>query len=293
MGEDNLEYYYRSKCYAKDRSNFKETRHVLEQMIAYYHYVNKKGEDDLEDHKITIFDENELVAMAGVNDRNLFRKVLEVLFIDIEDHKFKPDEDYGHKLRSLAYILLKVGAKNMKPGVDDGRSFIIPEDINMCCNLVRLQLDKLEAATMYQPYGANQTHKTLDCLCDILNIMAKYMLKGLSDQSYEHLKATLGRFMDGITGRVIGALKRDLKGRAHSLKSYYTYLSEATSLDEQEEATHKLGFSCQAMFAMQAVDRIKEKFTSNFARDAELISDGYAGAYALIDGLHDFDMDKI
>lgn len=99
-------------------------------MIKYYHYVNKKDEEDLVDHKITIFDENELVAMANVNDKDLFRKVLEVLFIDIEDNNFKPDEDYSHKLRSLAFILLKVGAKNMQPGVDDGRSFIIPEDIN-------------------------------------------------------------------------------------------------------------------------------------------------------------------
>lgn len=71
------------------------------------------------------------------------------------------------------------------------------------------------------------------------------------------------------------------------------YLSEATSLDEQEEMTHKLGYSCQAMFAMQAVNRIKEKFTSDFAKDMELVSDGYGGAYTLIDGLHDFDMDKI
>ena len=99
-------------------------------MIKYYHYVNKKDEEDLVDHKITIFDENELVALANVNDKDLFRKVIEVLFIDIEDNKFKPDEDYSHKLRCLGYILHVVGTKNMTPGVDDGRSFIIPEDIN-------------------------------------------------------------------------------------------------------------------------------------------------------------------
>jgi len=64
MEEEELEFYYRSKSYSKDRNNFKECRHILEQMIKYYHFVNKKDEEDLEDHKITIFDENELVAMA-------------------------------------------------------------------------------------------------------------------------------------------------------------------------------------------------------------------------------------
>jgi hypothetical protein len=99
--------------------------------------------------------------------------------------------------------------------------------------------------------------------------------------------------MDDFTGRVIGVVKRDIKNKATGLTAYYKYLSEATSLDEQEEMTHKLGFSCQAMFAMQAVNRIKEAFMSDYAKDMELLSDGYGGAYSLIDGLHDFDMDKI
>jgi hypothetical protein len=50
----------------------------------------------------------------------------------------------------------------------------------MCCNLVRMRLDKLNATILDQQWGANQVHKTLDALNQILMVMQKFMLKGFS-----------------------------------------------------------------------------------------------------------------
>ena len=88
-----------------------------------------------------------MVALSIVNDKMLFREIVQVLYIDVEDNKFKPDADYSHKLRCLAVVLTNGSLQSIINEEDPLLSdmFIIPEDINMCCNLIRIRLDKLTA----------------------------------------------------------------------------------------------------------------------------------------------------
>ena len=90
-----------------------------------------------------------MVALSMVKDKALFRDILQVLYIDVEDNKFDPNKDYSHKLRSLAYVLRNGSLQNVIDEEDSLKSetFVIPEDINMCCNLIRIRLDKLKVQT--------------------------------------------------------------------------------------------------------------------------------------------------
>ena len=54
---------------------------------------------------------------------------------------------------------------------NDGDNFLIPEDVNMCCNLVRVRIDKLASFSLDESFGASQMHKSLDSLNEILIIM--------------------------------------------------------------------------------------------------------------------------
>lgn len=112
----------------------------------------------------------------------------------------------------------------------------------MCCNLVRMRLDKLNATILDQQWGANQVHKTLDALNQILMVMQKFMLKGFSHQAYKALKESLCEFISSIEGRFMADIKRKAKAQSEAFRAIITTISEATSFDEQEESTHKLGF---------------------------------------------------
>ena len=172
--EEDLEYYYRSPYYKRDLQDLPVLRSFIVKAIEQYDFIN--GDDDL---KITEVEENELVALSFVRDQDLYRQLLQAIYVDVEDSKFKPDKDFSHKLRAMAQILIN-GSRNMRKDERDELSFIIPEDINMCCDLVRIRLDKLNAHILDQQWGANQVHKTLDSLNQILMVIQKFMLKGFS-----------------------------------------------------------------------------------------------------------------
>ena len=57
--------------------------------------------------------------------------------------------------------------------------------------------------------------------------------------------------------------------------------------------THKLGYTCQALFAMQAVDRIRTAFTTNFRQGADFFQGGYAGTMTILSGIKNVDFDEI
>lgn len=46
-----------------------------------------------------------------MNDDEIFRLILNAIFIDVQGNEFKHDTDYSHKLSSLAMIV-KLGAKD-------------------------------------------------------------------------------------------------------------------------------------------------------------------------------------
>ena len=96
-----------------------------------------------------------MVELSIVKDKDLFREILQVLYIDVEDNQFMPDKDYSHKMRCLA-VVLKNGSKQNVINQDDplqSHNFVIPEDINMCCNLIRIRLDKLKSQILDQTWG--------------------------------------------------------------------------------------------------------------------------------------------
>ena len=172
--EEELEFYYRSVYYMRDLEDLPVLRKFISKAIEEYEHVNEH-----KDLKITEVEENEIVALSRVQDKDLFRQLLQAIYTDVEDSKFKPDKDFSHKLRCMTQILIN-GSMNMRKDSNEEVTFIIPEDINMCCNLVRMRLDKLNATILDQQWGANQVHKTLDALNQILMVMQKFMLKGFS-----------------------------------------------------------------------------------------------------------------
>lgn len=88
-------------------------------------------------------------------------------------------------------------------------------------------------------------------------------------------------------------IKRKLKAQSEAFRAIIVTMGEATSFDEQEESTHKLGFKLQAMMAMQALNRIHHKFSSDFTLATEFASEAFGGTMALAKGLASFDMDQL
>jgi hypothetical protein len=68
---------------------------------------------------------------------------------------------------------------------------------------------------------------------------------------------------------------------------------EASSLDEQAEMTDKMGYTAQALFALQAVDRIRKNFTSGLKQNFDFVKEGSSGVISMFEGLMDLDSDKI
>ena len=99
------------------------TYHQFVVIDKYYHY------EDCE--------ENEMVQLLQVKDKELFRNVLEKVFIDAEDSKATTIFDQSHKLRCLA-VGIYYGCQQKS---EEDVPFILPEDINICCNLIRMRID--------------------------------------------------------------------------------------------------------------------------------------------------------
>jgi len=56
------------------------------------------------------------------------------------------------------------------------------------------------------------------------------------------LKKSLTEFLSTLEGRFMADIKRKLKAQSEAFRAIIVTMGEATSFDEQEESTHKLGF---------------------------------------------------
>ena len=68
---------------------------------------------------------------------------------EVKSSSFSLNIDYSYKLKCLAYALIQ-GTKNMWINGEDEIPFVIPLDMNMCCDLARTRLDKLIAVRLDQ-----------------------------------------------------------------------------------------------------------------------------------------------
>lgn len=66
--EDELEFYYRSKYYTRDLEDLPVLRKFISKAIEEYEHINEH-----KDLKITEIEENEIVALSEVHDKDLFR----------------------------------------------------------------------------------------------------------------------------------------------------------------------------------------------------------------------------
>jgi hypothetical protein len=66
--EEELEFYYRSDYYMRDLEDLPVLRRFISKAIEEYEHVNEH-----KDLKITEVEENEIVALSRVQDKDLFR----------------------------------------------------------------------------------------------------------------------------------------------------------------------------------------------------------------------------
>lgn len=98
LGEDKVEHYFKTSEFKRDLQWYKDSKEMINQMALTYHqFVVSDKYYHYED-----CEENEMVQLMKVNDRGLFRNVLEKVFIDAEDSKAETIYDQSHKLRCLA-----------------------------------------------------------------------------------------------------------------------------------------------------------------------------------------------
>lgn len=95
-----------------------------------------------------------MVALSAVKDPIIFRRVLQALYMDqVKTTSFSLNIDYSYKLKSLAAALIH-GTKNMwineEGDANTGVPFVSPVDMNMCCDLARVRIDKLLAVRLDQ-----------------------------------------------------------------------------------------------------------------------------------------------
>ena len=105
---------------------------------------------------------NELVQLSEIKDFDLFRKVLQALYVDI-------NTDGGvlnvHKLQCLAQTIIN-GAMNSS----SKQPFINGDDLNGCANLIRQKLDMIIGQD--DADQVRNVEKCFDVLVTILRIMA-------------------------------------------------------------------------------------------------------------------------
>ena len=80
----------------------------------------------------------------------------------------------------------------------------------------------------------------------ILVVMEGNMQKGFSEKTYKYLKSTLQDFILNIKGRAERLLETEVSKKTISLQPIAQTIFGATSLDDQELKTHRMGYMAQA-----------------------------------------------
>ena len=240
------EYYYKSYFYKKDKQASEVVKHFMLKMIEQYNDIVLETLIVKSDHV-----DNEMVALSAVKDPDIYRQVLQALYMDeVLPKSFSLNIDYSYKLKSLTSALIH-GTQNMWINGEDEVPFVSPMDMNLCCDLARTRIDKLIAVRLDAQMGAEQLHKTFDQMNIILRTIAKFKLKPFSEEVFKKLEWTLSGFLDSLGER---ALKVGMLVAGESSDTIrddiIPLVVVAKSLDEQEIMTHKMGLRFQARYAL-------------------------------------------
>ena len=239
VGEDNVDPYFKSPEFKRDKIWLQESKDLINKMGLMYHWFKV----DNKYYHYEDCEENEMVQLLRVDDRDIFRNVLEKVFIDAEDSKGETIFDQSHKLRCLAAAIF-YGCTRQRD--ENDIPFILPEDINICVDLIRVRLDKLQTLALEQSSYREQIHKTLGSINMILYYMSVCLYKGFSEKSYWNLRDCILEFLGSFGDRAIATLARQIKvDKVHDrnfMESLIANFVEARSIDEQAEMTDKMGF---------------------------------------------------